>query len=237
MTRSVPVGLVAPPADVAAMERAIETALARRHWSVKEKAPGQVHRASRRAVTHRDGRDRLRRDERAHRLRRQHQPGLRKHPGRRGDPPQLQHLGEEPGERHQGVRGASPTAHRAGPAPAAQPPRQGDSSGSVRLRVRRSQVAWARETIDPSADLPVPAHRRGGDRLPGDLAGRDRPGRDRVPAVTPASPPRARDGARGGVPALAAARVRAAVRLHTHVGPAALQPARRRRVDARHSGT
>ena len=41
MTRSVSVGLVAPPADVAAMERAIETALARRHWSVKEKAPGR----------------------------------------------------------------------------------------------------------------------------------------------------------------------------------------------------
>lgn len=41
MTRSVPVGLVAPPADTAAMERAIETALARRHWSVKEKAPGK----------------------------------------------------------------------------------------------------------------------------------------------------------------------------------------------------
>jgi hypothetical protein len=41
MTRSLSVGLVAPPADVAAMERAIETALARRHWSVKEKAPGR----------------------------------------------------------------------------------------------------------------------------------------------------------------------------------------------------
>jgi hypothetical protein len=41
MTRSLSVGLVAPPANTAAMERAIETALARRHWSVKEKAPGK----------------------------------------------------------------------------------------------------------------------------------------------------------------------------------------------------
>jgi len=41
MTRSLSVGLVAPPANVAAMERAIETALARRHWSVREKVPGK----------------------------------------------------------------------------------------------------------------------------------------------------------------------------------------------------
>ena len=41
MTRSLSVGLVAPPANTAAMERAIETALARRHWSVKEKVPGK----------------------------------------------------------------------------------------------------------------------------------------------------------------------------------------------------
>ena len=41
MTRSVPVALAAPPANVAAIEQAIETALSRRHWSVKEKAPGK----------------------------------------------------------------------------------------------------------------------------------------------------------------------------------------------------
>ena len=41
MTRSLSVDLVAPPANAAAIERAIETALARRHWSVKEKAPGR----------------------------------------------------------------------------------------------------------------------------------------------------------------------------------------------------
>jgi len=41
MTRSLPVALAAPPANTAAMEQAIETALSRRHWSVKEKAPGK----------------------------------------------------------------------------------------------------------------------------------------------------------------------------------------------------
>jgi len=41
MTRSLSVGLVAPSANDAAMERAIETALARRHWTVKEKVPGR----------------------------------------------------------------------------------------------------------------------------------------------------------------------------------------------------
>ncbi len=41
ITRSVSVGLAAPPANAAAMERAIETALSRRHWSVKEKVPGK----------------------------------------------------------------------------------------------------------------------------------------------------------------------------------------------------
>ena len=41
MTRSVPVALAAPPANTAAMEHAIETALSRRHWTVREKAPGK----------------------------------------------------------------------------------------------------------------------------------------------------------------------------------------------------